>query len=83
MTTETWLPVPGFEGFYEATEYPAAVRSLDRVITDSRGQSRQLRGKRMYPTSANGSIVLSRNGHSVTTTVDVVVARTFSALAVA
>lgn len=34
--TETWLPVVGFEGFYEVSDQ-GRVRSLDRVVDTARG----------------------------------------------
>lgn len=78
-----WSPVPGYEDIYEATEADGgAVRSLDRTITDGRGQVRHLRGKRLYPTSNQGNIILSRDGHQFHTTIADTVARTFAPVAV-
>jgi len=63
---ETWLPIPGYEGYYEASNL-GRVRSLDRI--DVAG--RRLRGKAMRQTghgrvSVNGSsyrmLTLCRDG---------------------
>jgi hypothetical protein len=80
MDNETWLPVPGFEGFYEANEDRMQVRSVDRVITDSRGQTRHMTGKILYPLSGN-VIQLHRDGQSLKVDVKTVVARTFALVA--
>ena len=44
MSTETWLPVPGFEGLYEASSH-GRVRSLDRVIVKKDGSEQLYRGR--------------------------------------
>lgn len=78
-----WAPVPGYEDIYEATRADGGhVRSLDRTVTDCNGQVRHLRGRVLYPTSNQGSIILSRDGHQFSTTVADVVARTFAPVAV-
>lgn len=64
MTTERWLPVPGWEGFYEVSDY-GNVRSVDRTITRSDGQKRRFKGKTLSPgTNRHGYplVVLSRPG---------------------
>ena len=43
MTKEEWRPIEGYEGFYEVSNL-GQVRSLDRVVEDSRGE-RKLKGK--------------------------------------
>lgn len=35
MTTQTWLPVPGYEGLYEVSDH-GNVRSVPRVVTSPR-----------------------------------------------
>lgn len=46
--TERWLPVPGWEGFYEVSNH-GHVRSVDRTITRSDGQQRRFRSKVLSP----------------------------------
>lgn len=48
MTTETWKPVPGYEGAYEVSDL-GRVRSLDRVIVRSDGVRRRFPGKIIKP----------------------------------
>lgn len=43
MTEEVWLPVPGYEGIYEASSH-GRVRSLDRVVTCRNGRLQRRRG---------------------------------------
>jgi hypothetical protein len=78
----TWKAVPGYEGYYEAHDELKAVRSLDRVIFDRRGQCRILRGRTLTG-SPNGTktIILSRDGKQEFTTAAEVLARTFSTVA--
>jgi hypothetical protein len=45
-TSETWLPVVGYEGYYEVSSH-GRVRSVDRVIVRSDGQTRHFRGQMM------------------------------------
>jgi hypothetical protein len=56
-----WTAVPGYEGIYEAQRTPPAVRSLDRVIIDKRGQIRMLRG-RVLAGYGGDMVMLSRDG---------------------
>lgn len=79
---DDWTAVPGFEGFYEASLELMAVRGVDRVIVDGRGQRRRIRGKRMWPTSAGGHLMLSRDGHGFSTDVASIVARTFAPVSI-
>lgn len=41
---EVWKPIPGYEGFYEASNNKQ-IRSVDRVITTKSGITRKLKGK--------------------------------------
>lgn len=43
-----WKAIPGFEGFYEVSDH-GRVRSLDRVITDTLGRVRRLKGQLRQP----------------------------------
>jgi hypothetical protein len=70
-----WQAVPGYEGIYEA-QPNVGVRSLDRIIIDSRGQYRRLRG-RFLGGNPHERIILSRNGVQEITTVQAVIDRTF------
>lgn len=44
---ERWLPVVGYEGFYEVSDQGRRVRSLDRIIKDKTGRVRHWRGRVM------------------------------------
>lgn len=46
---ERWRSIPGYEGAYEVSNL-GRVRSLDRVVIDSRGRSLRLRGRVMAGT---------------------------------
>lgn len=48
MGAERWLPVVGYEGYYEVSDL-GRVRSLDRTIIDSLGRSRLKKGKILDP----------------------------------
>ena len=48
--TERWLPVVGFEGYYEVSDQ-GRVRSLDRVVVEKSGVSRGLKGRVLRPKS--------------------------------
>lgn len=72
-----WKAVPGFEGHYEANCDLYAVRSLDRIIMDSRGQYRRLRGRFMGGGNRNDRIILSRNGTQVIYSLQEIIEMTF------
>lgn len=74
-----WKAVPGYEGHYEANRELYAVRSLDRIIIDSRGQYRRLRGRFMGGGNPNDRIILSRNGVQEILTLREVIEITFGA----
>lgn len=62
--SETWLPVVDWEGFYEVSCH-GRVRSIDRKIIRSDGQTRHFKGKMLSPgTNRHGYpvVVLSRPG---------------------
>ena len=44
--TETWKPIPGWEGYYEVSDH-GNVRSLDRKVRTLRGEMRFIRGKNL------------------------------------
>lgn len=71
-----WTAVPGYEGHYEANRELMAVRSLDRIIKDRRGQYRRLRGRFMSGNRYD-RIILSRNGIQKICTVDEIIEMTF------
>lgn len=45
---ETWRPIPGYEGSYEASDL-GRVRSVERTITDRLGRSRRVRNRVLRP----------------------------------
>lgn len=42
--TESWLPIPGYEGLYDASTW-GRIRSLDRYVVNKEGVARFLRGR--------------------------------------
>ena len=63
-TQERWLPIPGYEGYYEVSDH-GNVRSVDRVVKDSRGWDINLKGKPMRKSlNSNGYLQcrLTRDG---------------------
>lgn len=46
--SESWLPVVGYKGYYEVSS-DGRVRSVDRVVVRSDGQTRHFRGQMMTP----------------------------------
>lgn len=46
-TGETWLPIPGWEGFYEVSDL-GRVRSVDRVIVRNTGSPQTWRGRILF-----------------------------------
>lgn len=75
---ETWLPVIGWESYYEVSNQ-GQVRSLDRTVTDSR-KTRAYRGRILRPShiaSGHQMVVLSRQGFRETCWVHVLVAEAF------
>lgn len=51
-TPETWKPIPGWEGYYEAND-AGSIRSLDRTVTCKNGTQKHLKGCLLSP-STNG-----------------------------
>ena len=61
-TQERWLPVVGWEGLYEVSDH-GRVRSLDRTITRSDGQSRRFKSKELRPaTDRRGHLYVNLSG---------------------
>jgi hypothetical protein len=54
---EEWLPVVGYEGFYEVSDH-GRVRSLDRVSTYRTGVVHRLTGRVLKPTTSSGRPVV-------------------------
>lgn len=58
-TVEQWLPVVGFEGYYEVSDL-GRVRSVDRIVVFRDGRSRIARGRiRRFATAASGHKTVS------------------------
>jgi hypothetical protein len=80
--TERWLPIPGYEGFYEVSDL-GRIRSIDRVVptiaSNPTGPTRTLKGKIRATTPRAGypSVRLSRDGVIRIVDVHVVVLTTF------
>ena len=79
MTTETWKPIPGFEGKYEASDL-GRVRSVDRRVKTvdklGRHRTRRLKGKVLAPGNCRGYQIVNLSGHG-TVAVHLLVARAF------
>lgn len=56
-THETWKPIPGYEGSYEASDQ-GRVRSLDRTIIEKTGRAVNVRGRVLKPTEGNKRYLL-------------------------
>lgn len=78
-TQERWLPVPGWEGFYEVSDL-GRVRSIDRVIIRSNGHRVPLKGVVLSPESSSTrylAVHLSGGGRHTVKRVHVLVAAAF------
>lgn len=84
MSSERWLPVVGYEDYYEVSDQ-GRVRSLDRVVTDDLhgGRRRRIKGRILTPhrgasrRSGYTRVGLMRDGTRKTGWVYVLVARAF------
>lgn len=56
-THETWKPIPGYEGSYEASDQ-GRIRSLDRTIIEKTGRAVNVRGRILKPTEGNKRYLL-------------------------
>lgn len=78
--TEQWLPVPGYEGYYEVSDH-GRVRSLPRAVQYTGRGTWRLRGRMLTLQSSRKSpylrVPLSRGGKVVTTLVHRLVLETF------
>ena len=76
---EIWLPIPGYEGFYEASCL-GLIRSVSRFAQRSNGAKFKKHGRILAPQWANrryASVSISVNGLIKTVPVHRLVARTF------
>lgn len=73
-----WLPVLGFEGFYEVSEQ-GGVRSVARQVVDSRGRLRRLKSRVLSARVHDGYpyVHLSRGAIGVSRAVHVLLAEAF------
>lgn len=78
MSIETWLPVPGFEEFYEVSS-AGRIRSLDRIVTQKNGMKRNKRGRLMKTPPSGGypQVNLCDGAQQVNTRVHRIVAAAF------
>lgn len=62
MSIEKWLPVTGFEGYYEVSDY-GRVRSVERKVRDERGFYRPIRSRILKQPFSGGypSVTLHRH----------------------
>jgi hypothetical protein len=78
VTTERWLPVVGYEGLYEVSDF-GLIRSIPRFVRyGTRGHT--VRGRILAQTSMQGGyfgVNLSRDGHAVVRSVGVLVLTAF------
>lgn len=78
-TNEIWKPIPGYEGFYEASNL-GRIRSCTRMIRRSRGGFQKHRGRVLIPThlkSGYTSVGLSKYGNRQSHTIHTLVAKAF------
>lgn len=77
--TEEWLPIPGYEGYYEASSF-GRVRSVDRVVA---GKSNSIQNRpghiltRRFDSKGYALVTLSKNGQSSSAKVSRLVAKAF------
>ena len=74
-----WLPIKGFEGYYEISD-EGILRSLDRTIITSNGNSRRLKGQEIKPNPNNKGYLqgrMRRDGEQTTQTIHKMVYETF------
>lgn len=80
VADEIWLPVPGYEGYYEASSL-GRVRSLDRMVRTNGGAMRLSRGRILvlgaYKRTGHKHVTFSVEGSTRTFTVHSVVMLTF------
>lgn len=63
-TVDQWMPIPGYEGLYEASDQ-GSIRSLDRTVATRNGRSLRFRGATLSATAREDGhlkVSLSRNG---------------------
>lgn len=64
---ERWLPVPGWEGYYEVSDH-GRLRSVERVVVRSDGRTRTVRSRILQPhSSTSGYKVATLTRHNRTT----------------
>jgi hypothetical protein len=72
FTPETWLPVPGYEGMYEASDQ-GRIRSLARVVMMSDGRTKTVRERILRPgaNSVTGYTLVDLYADGVRTTFNI------------
>lgn len=80
QSTERWLPFVGYEGLYEVSDM-GRVRSIDRVVIDTTGKTRRLRGRILAQTKLGNTpylkVVLCRAPSQTTRSVHSLVLEAF------
>lgn len=78
--TEVWLPVSGYEGFYEVSSF-GNFRSLDRIVPHTEGKLlRNLKGRQLVKTidkQGRNYVTFSKNGKKNKCRVHLIVAEHF------
>lgn len=75
---EIWLPIEGYEGYYEASSF-GNIRSLDRLVVHSTGTRRVYKGTKLVPGLSNEylNVQLSKGGKQISIGVHILICNTF------
>lgn len=78
MQNEEWRDIPGYEGYYQASNR-GNIRSLDREVKHSDGHTRKIKGQPIKPSPTQGylKVTLRKNGTQKTQSVHRLVASAF------
>jgi len=75
---EKWLPIPGYEGYYEVSDL-GSIRSIDRRVIDKSGRVQHVKQRNLALQNNNGywACQLWKNNHMKRPLVHVIVAQAF------